>query len=139
MDQPLLRFFWSLLAFTVPFFAVAFNRFNLGNLHAPPPVLLLIAIFYIAFLTFCLAGKIPLPPNHKSYKTLGIITYLLITYHLFTLLYTPDMHQGIKELLKLTTGILIFWGVIFLFPRDQHFLKKFIFIFSWVNCFLLLL
>lgn len=138
-DQKIVECFWIFIALTTPFFAVDFQRVDLGAFHLAYPMFGFIAIFYAGILMFLITqGKTALLYRLKSFTLLGFFCSALAIWAFISLLQSVDTVLGIKEVVKLFTGIFAFWLTITFFPRNPRFIRTF-FIVVFISWSLMLL
>lgn len=126
---------WFLFAFLFPMFSVSLLRLDLGIYHFALPAFVLFVLVFI-YVIKGLMGDIQ-RPDLKGYGLLSLLCSLFLVWHLVMTLKSADMVFALKEVIKLFTSLVCFWGILFFFPRDKRFLERFLVFVFWGMCILL--
>lgn len=131
-DQSAIRLLWIFAAIAAPIFGVSFGHVNLGSLHLAPSVVFVLLIAYFVSLRFFLGRSIvPRDVSLRNYKGLAALIGAFIAVHLFSLMHSALMQSdwlqiwGIKNMVKLFTGVILFWITLIYFPRDETQIGRF--------------
>ncbi len=121
------RALWLLTALLFPSFAVSFLRVNVGNLHLPYPSMSLALICAGAILYLLMrGGRFKRMAYLSRYQTVAIMCALFFIWHLVSLLlYEGRNFDGLKEIIKLATGLVMFGAILVFFPREPAFMERF--------------
>ncbi len=143
IEKNLIKLLWLGVAFTLPLFGVSFFHLKTGFFHLAPPALLMAAILYTSLLTFCLlGGRVKTRWNLSRYRLISLLLFAFLVLHVVSLEQSALMQSelldyGIKGIMKMVVGFLIFWVTIALFPREERFIEIFFTIACW-TCSILL-
>lgn len=117
---------WILLAVTFPLFSVNVLRLNVGpfNIAIPLIVLAVITMGYLIRLIFgrkSLDTRVSVP----HYRSLALFSFLFLLVHFFSSLTALSVPIAQEVMIKISVGILCFWGVITFFPKSFRFMEIF--------------
>lgn len=131
-DHAVIRMLWLLVAVGVPIFGVSFWHMKLGALHLAPSVLFMLLILYCILLRFFSGYPIiAAGVSIGAYRTLAGLLAAFFLLHLLSLTQSALSQSdwltvfGIKNMVKLFFGMVIFWLTLTAFPRDARFLERF--------------
>lgn len=143
-NQSITRSLWILVAMGAPIFGVSFGHLETGFLTIAPSVFFMGVILY--FTALCFFMRQPVLSKGvvlSNYKGLAVLLAIFIVIHAVALIYSAWISSdwlgiwGIKNMIKLVFGAILFWMTLLFFPRDEIFIKKFFIISSVVlSCFL---
>jgi len=120
------KILWIFLAVTFPLFSVGLFRLNVGPYDITIPFLILVVIIVGCLFSF-IFGMRSLDKKLFStqYKYLALFCFLFLLVHLFSSLSASSISSALEEIIKLSFGILCFWGVIAFFPKSYRFMEIF--------------
>ena len=131
-ERALSKLLWLSLAATFPLFGVPLFRHKIASVEIPIPVFSLGAILAVGVLSLLMRnGRIPRTSLLIRYRELGALCLLFFLWHLTSLFLADEVGDAFTELVKVGTGLVWFWGIVALFPRDERFLKRFWSVVLW--------
>jgi len=131
-DSKLFKILWLGLAVTLPLFGVPLFRYKISAVEIPIPIYVLGAITAVGILSLLMRiGRIRKTSLVIKYRGLGVLCLLFFVWHLTSVLLSTRPHIALTELVKVGTGLVWFWAILALFPRDERFLKRFWSVVLW--------
>lgn len=115
-----------LLALTFPLFGADFLRVSVGpaDIAIPMVVMSVIIVFGVVraiFLPRDRGGDALLRVN----VSLLIVSLCFVLCHLVSLLHSEFLSDGLEEFIKISIGIVCFWGCVLFLPKDVKFVEMF--------------
>ena len=124
----LLTTLWMLVGLTFPLFAVDELRLNFQSvlIHIAPPAMFLAIIAVLGLLAVIeRAGTVPRSMFAVRHWNLFVaVVVLFFLWHLFESVRSNSV-LGVREVVKLGTGVLCLFGTYLFFPRDPRVLDRF--------------
>jgi O-antigen ligase len=118
---------WISLALTFSLFGVSFFRVNAGIIHIAIPMIILCFITGIGICNILISdGKLPIQLHSRKYDLIITLCALFFLWHLISIFQSTNLSLATKEMAKLFFGLICFWTIIFLFPKEDRFFETFI-------------
>jgi hypothetical protein len=128
------RLLWLGVAVTMPLFGVSFLRLDLDSvgIHIAVPMAGLICVIALGCVMALMNDPgLERPLVFPEDRSLLAVLYLFLLYHVFSSMFSLDASAGRKEVLKVATSSVAFWGALAFFPRDRRFLGRFLKVTLW--------
>ena len=131
IKRPFKNYFWYLIALSFPLFSSAYLRLNIGIMHIPIPLFILLSTLPIGLIYLLMNRRIYFS-TLKSFKYLGLFALLFLFFHIVSFLMSSSFRDiEMKAIIKLSTGLLSFFLFLFLFEKEDKVLKIFVLIIIW--------
>lgn len=130
----LLKALWLGVALTSPLFAVGYVRLDLDSLgiHIAVPMAGLMGVVAVGTVMLLMRdGSLRRPLLAEPDRSLLIVLYVFLLWHVFSLLFSSSPSAGRKEVVKLMMATVCFWGTLAFFPRERRFLARFLELSLW--------
>lgn len=130
-EKAIVQWFWLFVAGTTPLFAMGYLRFNIGIMHAPLPVIGILVIIWIGFLSLAVHFR-PLKVP-KGFRLFALFCYAFFFWHLLSLFFVEPSEYAlaVKHIVKLVIGMACFWTILIAFPRSPKSQERFWRVILW--------